>query len=113
MKPRDLILVLLVTLERPTPLWVVLLLALAGLAYATRVQAVALGPAILLAPLLLAVFEGRGLRETVSRFRWLYGIVLAAARHRSEHHDAPAAVRSRQRPLLRRDHDADVSAVGR
>jgi hypothetical protein len=73
------ILVLLVSLERPTPLWVVLLLALAGLAYATRVQAVALGPAILLAPLLLALFERRGLRETVSRFRWLYGIVLGAA----------------------------------
>ena len=73
------ILVLLVTLERPTPFWVVLLLALSGLAYATRVQAVALGPAILLAPLLLAVFERRGLRETVSRFRWLYGIVLGAA----------------------------------
>ena len=73
------ILVLLVTLERLTPLWVVLLLALSGLAYATRVQAVALGPAILLAPLLLAVFERRGLRETVSRFRWLYGIVLGAA----------------------------------
>jgi hypothetical protein len=73
------ILVLLVTLERPTPLWVVLLLALSGLAYATRVQAVGLGPAILLAPLLLAVFERRGLRETVSRFRWLYGIVLGAA----------------------------------
>jgi dolichyl-phosphate-mannose-protein mannosyltransferase len=73
------ILVLLVTLERPTPLWVVLLLALSGLAYATRVQAVALGPAILLAPLLLAVFERRGFRETVSRFRWLYGIVLGVA----------------------------------
>ncbi|HEU5010891.1 MAG TPA: glycosyltransferase family 39 protein [Gaiellaceae bacterium] len=73
------ILVLLVSLERPTPLWVLLLLALAGLAYATRVQAVALGPAILLAPLLLALFERRGLRETVSRFRWLYGIVLGAA----------------------------------
>jgi hypothetical protein len=73
------ILVLLIALERPTPLWVVLLLALAGLAYATRVQAVALGPAILLAPLLLAVFERRGLGDTVSRFRWLYGIVLGAA----------------------------------
>ena len=73
------ILVWLIVLERPTPLWVVLLLALAGLAYATRVQAVALGPAILLAPLLLAVFERRGLRETISRYRWLYGIVLGAA----------------------------------
>ena len=73
------ILVLVVTLERPTPLWVVLLLALTGLAYATRVQAVALGPAILFAPLVLAVFEQRGLREAVVRFRWLYGIVLGAA----------------------------------
>ncbi len=73
------ILVLVVTLERPTPLWVVLLLALTGLAYATRVQAIALGPAILLAPLVLAVFEPRGLREAVARFRWLYGIVLGAA----------------------------------
>jgi hypothetical protein len=71
------VLVLLVVLERPTPLWVALLLVLVGLAYATRVQAVALGPAILLAPLLLAVFEGRGVREALSRYRWLYGIVLA------------------------------------
>src|SRR6476619_1754392 len=48
-------LVLVVVLERPTALWVILLLALVGAAYATRVQAVALGPAILLAPLLLAI----------------------------------------------------------
>ncbi len=41
-------------------------------------QAVALAPAILLAPLVLALFEPRGLRSTVSRYRWLYGIVLAA-----------------------------------
>ena len=39
-------------------------------------QAVALGPAILLAPLLLAIFEPRGLRSTISRFRWLYGLVV-------------------------------------
>jgi hypothetical protein len=69
-------LVLCLVLERPTPLRIVLLLALVGLAYATRVQAVALGPAILLAPLFLAVFEGRGLRSLLSRYRWLYGIVL-------------------------------------
>ena len=69
------VLVLVVVLERPTPLWVILLLVLAGAAYATRVQAVALGPAILLAPLLLAIFEPRGLRSTISRFRWLYGLV--------------------------------------
>ena len=60
------VLVLLVVLERPTALWVVLLLALVGLAFATRVQAVALGPAVLLAPLVLAIFEPRGLRSTIS-----------------------------------------------
>ncbi len=49
------------------------------LAFATRVQAVALGPAILLAPLVLAIFEPRGLRSTVSRFRWLYGLVVGLA----------------------------------
>ena len=72
------VLVLLVVLERPTPFWVVLLLALLGLAYATRVQAVALGPAILLAPLVLALFERRGVRPTIARYRWLYGITLGA-----------------------------------
>ena len=72
------VLVLCVVLEGPTPLWVLALLTLVGLAYATRVQAVALGPAILLAPLVLALFDGRGLRATFARFRWLYGIVLGS-----------------------------------
>src|SRR5262245_3161890 len=71
--------VLVVTLERPTPLWTLLLIALTGLAYATRVQAVALAPAILAAPLILAVFERGSLRRTFTRFRWLYGIALAGA----------------------------------
>ena len=73
------VLVLVAALERPKPLWVALLLALLGLAYATRVQAVALGPAVLLAPLLVALFEPIGVREAVSRYRWLYGVVLGAA----------------------------------
>ncbi len=73
------VLVLVATLERPTPLRVLLLLALTGLAYATRVQAVALGPAILLAPLVLAVFASRSVREAISRFRWLYGMGIGAA----------------------------------
>src|SRR5262245_18851202 len=72
------VLALVVVLERPTPLWTVALLVLLGVAYATRVQAVALGPAILLAPLVLAVFERRGPRSTISRYRWLYGIVAGA-----------------------------------
>ena len=72
-------LVLVLVLERPTPLLVVALLALVGLAFATRVQTVAIAAAVLLAPLVLAVFEGRGLGATISRFRWLYGIVAGGA----------------------------------
>jgi hypothetical protein len=71
-------LVLVVALERPTPLLAVALYALVGLAFATRVQAVALVPAILLAPLVLALFQRRGFAATISRFRWLYGIAGAA-----------------------------------
>jgi len=70
------VLVLVLVLESPTAGRVVLLLALLALAFATRVQAVALLPAVLLAPLLLAVFERRGLTSTISRFRWLYGVTL-------------------------------------
>ncbi len=72
-------LVLVVVLERPTPVLVVGLLALVGLAFATRVQAVAIAAAVLLAPLVLAIFERRGFIATISRFRWLYGIVAGAA----------------------------------
>ena len=72
-------LVLVFVLERPTPLLVVALLALVGLAFATRVQTVAIAAAVLLAPVVLAVFEGRGLGTTISRFRWLYGIVAGSA----------------------------------
>jgi len=66
-------LVLVLVLERPTALRVVLLVALIALAFATRVQALAVVPAALLAPLLLAVFERRDLRATLSRYRLLYG----------------------------------------
>ncbi len=72
-------LMLVVVLERPTPLLVSLLLLLVGLSFATRVQAVAIAPAVLLAPFVLAVFERRGVVATISRFRWLYGIVAGAA----------------------------------
>jgi 4-amino-4-deoxy-L-arabinose transferase-like glycosyltransferase len=71
-------LVLVLLLERPTAGRAVLLLALLGVAFETRVQAVALAPAALLAPLVLAIFERRSVRATVSRFRWLYGLVVAA-----------------------------------
>ena len=62
-------LVLVLVLERPTTTRVVLLFALLGLAFATRVQAVALLPAILIAPFVLSIFERRGLGSTISRFR--------------------------------------------
>jgi len=65
-------LVLVLVLERPTPLRVVLLVGLVTLAFAARVQAVAIVPAALLAPPLLAFFERRSLRATFSRYRLLY-----------------------------------------
>ena len=70
-------LVLVLVLERPTGLRVALLVALLALAYATRVQAVALAPAILLAPLVLAVFERRGPRSLLRQYRLLYGTFAA------------------------------------
>ena len=67
-------LVLVLVLERPTTRRVVLLYGLLGLAFATRVQAVALLPAILIAPFVLSIFERRGLGSTISRFRSVYGV---------------------------------------
>ncbi len=72
-------LVCVIVLERPSPLLVVLLYGLVGLAFATRVQAVAIVPALLLAPLVLAFFEGLGFRSTLSKYRWLYGIAAGGA----------------------------------
>ena len=72
-------LVLLLVLEQSTALRVLLLLALLGVAFATRVQAAALVPAVLLAPLVQAALAGEPLRATASRFRALYGIAGALA----------------------------------
>ena len=72
-------LMLVAMLERPTLLNVMVLLALVGLAFATRVQALAVAVAVLVAPLVLAIFERRGVKATFVRFRWLYGIVAGAA----------------------------------
>ena len=68
------VLFLVLVLESPTAPRVVVLFALLGLSFATRVQAVALLPAVLVAPLLLAAFERRSIGSTFARFRWLYGI---------------------------------------
>ena len=70
-------LVLVLVLERPTALGVLALLVLFALAFGTRVQAVALVPSALLAPLLLALFRRDGLRKTVVRYRSLYGGFIA------------------------------------
>jgi 4-amino-4-deoxy-L-arabinose transferase-like glycosyltransferase len=64
-------LLLVLVLERPTPVRVAALLALSLLAFLTRAQAVALIPAILTAPLLLP-------RARWREFRLLYGLVAGA-----------------------------------
>ena len=69
------VLVLLKVLEEPSAGRVALLVALLAVAYETRVQAVAIVPAALLAPLLLALFRRESLRGTLSRFRLLYGVI--------------------------------------
>ena len=71
-------LLLTLVLERPTTARQVALLLAVGIAVATRVQAVVLVPALLTAPLLLAVFGREGLRAGLRPFRWLYGVVLGA-----------------------------------
>ncbi len=70
------VLVLVQVLEEPTfgrQLW---LLALVGVAFATRAQAVAIVPALLAAPLLLAFFERKGQRAPLRPFVPLYAIVV-------------------------------------
>jgi hypothetical protein len=67
---------LVLALERPTVLNQVLLLGAFALAYATRVQAIALLPAIVTAPLLLAWLDRRGWRS-LRAYRVLW-VALAA-----------------------------------
>jgi hypothetical protein len=62
-------LALVMTLERPTLLRIVVLLALTLLAFLTRAQAIAIVPAILTAPLFLG-------RARLREFRWLYAIII-------------------------------------
>ncbi len=67
------VLVLVLTLERPTWRRQVALLAVCALCFATRAQAVALFGAALVAPLLHGLIE-RDLRSRLRRFAVLYGI---------------------------------------
>ncbi len=67
-------LVLVLTLERPTPLRQLILLGLCALGFATRAQAIAFVPAVLVAPLLHGWIE-RDLTTRLRRFKTLYGVV--------------------------------------
>jgi hypothetical protein len=61
-------------LERPTAVRTLVFLALAGLAFLTRAQAVVLVPALATAPLALVVVRG-GVRPTLAAYRTLYGVL--------------------------------------
>jgi Dolichyl-phosphate-mannose-protein mannosyltransferase len=69
-------LLFVLTLERPTLGRQILLLGAICVAFATRAQAVALVPAVLTAPLLLALFRREDWRATLRPFRWLYAIAI-------------------------------------
>ena len=71
------VLVLVLVLERPTVTRQIVLVALLGVAYQTRPQAVALAAAALTAPLVQGLL-GRRVREALVAQRTLYGIAGAA-----------------------------------
>jgi 4-amino-4-deoxy-L-arabinose transferase-like glycosyltransferase len=73
------VLLLVRQLERPTAVGQIVLLALVGLAFATRAQAVALLPPLLLAPPFLALLERAPLRCVIRPFATLYAVVLGGA----------------------------------
>jgi Dolichyl-phosphate-mannose-protein mannosyltransferase len=72
-------LLLVLTLERPTPARQLALLAVVGLAFVTRVQAVSLIPAILIAPPLFALIARNPVGAALRPFRMLYGLVATGA----------------------------------
>ena len=69
-------LALVLMLERPTVTRQIVLLALCGLAFAARAQAIVLIPAAATAPVLLVLWEGRGVRA-LRPFAALYGLLAA------------------------------------
>ena len=93
-------------LEAPTWRRQVVLLAVCFVAFETRAQAVALIPAIVVAPVLLALIERRPLRKALRPFATLYailggGALLAVLGHRR---DGPLAAQPARR-LPRGDHE--------
>jgi hypothetical protein len=71
-------LALVLMLERPTVTRQVVVLVLCAVAFAARAQAIVLIPAAATAPILLAVFERRGMRA-LRPFAVLYGLLAAGA----------------------------------
>ena len=71
-------LALVLVLEKPTLGRQIWLFVLVGLCFATRAQAVAFVPAMLLAPLVLVVLAGRPVRD-LTRYRTLYALLGAGA----------------------------------
>ncbi|MBA3330758.1 MAG: glycosyltransferase family 39 protein [Actinobacteria bacterium] len=71
-------LLLVLVLERPSLRRVLALLAVVGLAFATRAQAVVVLPAIVTAPVLLVLLDGGGVRR-LGAFRSLYGLLAGGA----------------------------------
>ena len=71
-------LAIMVWLERPTWKLTLLMLALVGIAYLTRAQALAFGPAIVTAPLIFTWAQRKSWR-TLKDYRLMYVIVAAAA----------------------------------
>jgi hypothetical protein len=71
------LLALVLMLEAPTVWRQLALLGVCAIAFATRAQAVALVPAIVTAPILLAWWDGSG-RRALSRYRALGGVLGAA-----------------------------------
>lgn len=72
-------LLLVLVLERPTAARQLGLLAAVGVLFLTRVQAVAVLPAIVLAPFLLALLGRRPLRAELLRLRLLWGVLAGGA----------------------------------
>ncbi len=71
-------LALVLVLERPTVVRTIVFLAVAAVAFATRAQAAVLVPALLTAPLLLALLDG-GRARRLADFRSVYATVAVAA----------------------------------
>ena len=72
-------LLLVYVLEQPTPVRVAALLAAMLVCFGTRAQALALVPAVVVAPLLLALLDRRPWRTVLRPFALLYGLVAAGA----------------------------------